>query len=789
MTYYPVMNPYQLFTDDDGQPLENGYIYIGEANLNPITNPIVVTWDEDGLYPAAQPIRTEGGYPQRNGTAAKIYVNLSMYADYSIIIKNKYFSTVHYIRAAIDSSISNNIASVDTIAELRLIPSGLNPLYIRGHSTIGDGGQGTFEWFDGAVPGTYVDDNGTIIVPTGGDGSGAWLRQLIDTATPLMYGAKFDGSSPTITTSAIQKCIDNNDSIFIPAGIYTINAEITITSNKSIILDDNAEIKGDNGFMTSGTGKSIIIFGLNAQNINIKNGTINGNSTNAADLIIWPNTAGSSVSPFSRAVNLIVLQSNDNITIDNVHFLNSIGTSIKEYGILGINPGTYQVFKNCYFDNILGNCIDGNMENLEVSGNTVNLIGDIRGTGAGGTKGGLVVVAAKNAIITGNKINQTTDSSIYVTNTDSENIIISNNYIKYSGKDAIKLLESAHNGVIDGNIVITSGKSCIGVYDDGVTDKGHTTITNNIIGYINTPTDILDPLASYAAKTITGCHNQSSLWVGTFETPCIGTAASNVTVIGNKISNAYGFVFNPTEQNFICCNNIILNATGPAIRLQSTEFTISDNIFENVGSNSSYAYSGQIYGIYLVNGTGIKGIIANNVFKTTGSDAIYADSNTTNIIIKNNYIYDWKGTAGIYINGAANPGTVKRLNISDNIMIGTNTAIRAIYLRNIDDSVICGNIINIASDGIRVNACGDLIISNNRLTNMTTDGIYIDGSTVSVVLIGNSIDTAVRAVTTHSSTNKVTAFGNIGTNCSTSTVSIAGTTIRPTTISIADANI
>lgn len=82
---------YPVFTGADGLPLENGYIWIGEANLDPQGNPITVYWDAALTIAAAQPIRTLAGYPSRSGTPARVYVN----SDYSIRVQDKNASTVY----------------------------------------------------------------------------------------------------------------------------------------------------------------------------------------------------------------------------------------------------------------------------------------------------------------------------------------------------------------------------------------------------------------------------------------------------------------------------------------------------------------------------------------------------------------------------------------------------------------------------------------------------------------------------------------------------------------------
>jgi hypothetical protein len=85
MTALSVKPPFPIFTDTAGQPLEDGFIYIGIANQDPVTNPITVYWDVALTVPATQPIRTLAGYPSRAGTPAVLYVN----NDYSITVKNK----------------------------------------------------------------------------------------------------------------------------------------------------------------------------------------------------------------------------------------------------------------------------------------------------------------------------------------------------------------------------------------------------------------------------------------------------------------------------------------------------------------------------------------------------------------------------------------------------------------------------------------------------------------------------------------------------------------------------
>ena len=77
--------PFPLFTDTSGAPVDAGYIYIGTANTDPVQNPIAVFFDAALSVPAAQPIRTIGGYPARNGSAAALFCG----SNYSISVRDK----------------------------------------------------------------------------------------------------------------------------------------------------------------------------------------------------------------------------------------------------------------------------------------------------------------------------------------------------------------------------------------------------------------------------------------------------------------------------------------------------------------------------------------------------------------------------------------------------------------------------------------------------------------------------------------------------------------------------
>lgn len=91
MASVEILSPFTVFRDVDGSPLDAGYVYIGTAGLNPITNPITVYWDSALTIPVMQPIRTIVGMPSRAGTPSVLYAG----TDYSIIVKDKRESLIY----------------------------------------------------------------------------------------------------------------------------------------------------------------------------------------------------------------------------------------------------------------------------------------------------------------------------------------------------------------------------------------------------------------------------------------------------------------------------------------------------------------------------------------------------------------------------------------------------------------------------------------------------------------------------------------------------------------------
>jgi len=76
--------PYPMYFDADGRPIEDGRLYVGVAGLNPLSNPQQAYWDNALSIPAAD-IRISGGVVVYNGAPARIFVP----GDYSFLVMDK----------------------------------------------------------------------------------------------------------------------------------------------------------------------------------------------------------------------------------------------------------------------------------------------------------------------------------------------------------------------------------------------------------------------------------------------------------------------------------------------------------------------------------------------------------------------------------------------------------------------------------------------------------------------------------------------------------------------------
>jgi hypothetical protein len=250
MTALSIQPTFPIFTDIDGQPLEDGYVFIGTANLNPITNPITVYWDAALTLAAAQPIRTLGGYPMNSGTPARLYVN----SDYSIQVQNKNGSLIYSALAAGDrfSGVVVDISSTDVSfiqagsgAVTRTAQAKMRDIIdARDFGAVSDGVTNNTAAVQSAINSIGVY-GGTVYIP---DGAKFNLRSLTFPARfNLDYRADDDLSQaqlPGFTIASSERVLFSSNSSYPadPTGAVVNEWRLTAPFHPGLIIDARKDL-------------------------------------------------------------------------------------------------------------------------------------------------------------------------------------------------------------------------------------------------------------------------------------------------------------------------------------------------------------------------------------------------------------------------------------------------------------------------------------------------------------------------------------------------------------------
>ena len=210
MSTIQVLPPFPIFTDIDGQPLEDGYIYIGQPNLAPQTNPKTAYWDSNLTLAAGQPIRTLGGYPMNSGTPARLYVD----GDYSIVVLNKNGSQL-YTAPSIMTQGSDRVIDISRLGagqggadDSAIIQSAVDLLVTLGGGTIYFP-PGTYNFQNHVVPKSNVNYRGegkNSMLVWNSLAGGYWFNQAsTDLENVTWDNLGFDGTINYVTDPTIYK--------------------------------------------------------------------------------------------------------------------------------------------------------------------------------------------------------------------------------------------------------------------------------------------------------------------------------------------------------------------------------------------------------------------------------------------------------------------------------------------------------------------------------------------------------------------------------------------------------
>jgi hypothetical protein len=294
--------PYPVFTDRDGLPLENGYVWIGQANLNAQTNPIQVYFDKALTILAPQPLRTLGGYIVNAGTPAQIYVNAN---NYSILVQDKKGTLVYSFPDG--SGISNDACEVQytapyagavTQAVCQKLAQTVN---IKDFGAVCDGVTNDADaLIDALATGQEV------ILPKN-------TRIVLGTSQVSTFVENLNLVSPQAVTEFL-----------LPAGEFAITQQVEVTNPNA----RNIVIIGDVQPQVSCTAVANV--GGSAKNYAIQYTLTNASNVNVDDYLYIGYTVGTGNYNVAEGVWRVIAKSGNNVTVK--HTLNAAWPSITVTG-------------------------------------------------------------------------------------------------------------------------------------------------------------------------------------------------------------------------------------------------------------------------------------------------------------------------------------------------------------------------------------------------------------------------------------------------------------------------
>lgn len=239
------INPFDYFADNNGDALNEGYVWIGEPNKDPRQFPVSVYFDAALTIPAAQPLRTNAGYIVRANTPTTLYIS----GNYSVLVETKTHLRVFYVADFLMTGSSNILISLESIKDIATQKQDqFRMYYLKSYHAGMNTGSSAMAWdpsiprskhngitiFSPTVPSDGVTTNqSTIVSYISGYGEiapsafGCFVR-LFDGPVHMECGGVLDGVECGLLAQAIVNT-------FVPSG-QSLRCDVSMTIATTIDL-------------------------------------------------------------------------------------------------------------------------------------------------------------------------------------------------------------------------------------------------------------------------------------------------------------------------------------------------------------------------------------------------------------------------------------------------------------------------------------------------------------------------------------------------------------------------
>lgn len=133
-----IVNPFPFYQDRDGQPLDDGYVYIGSTDYDAQMYPVDIYYDEDMTIPAPNPLRTSNGYIYRAGTPTQIYVDDTTFSikvlksDMTLVYS---YPNARLLNSLLPDSVNADALTDDAVSRVLEAAYPVGSIYINVEST------------------------------------------------------------------------------------------------------------------------------------------------------------------------------------------------------------------------------------------------------------------------------------------------------------------------------------------------------------------------------------------------------------------------------------------------------------------------------------------------------------------------------------------------------------------------------------------------------------------------------------------------------------------------------